>query len=377
MRFLIVSKHQLIRSLLRQILKNNHYKDYFIARDGREALSLTRKLNIDLVICDWDLPYINGIEMLKIMKEEPDNFLIPFIMLSAVQFEERYLYALEEGADGCVPIPFTEKTIIYLVDRIIDRQENPNPNQAFINQMRRLKFQKDHNQLISLGYEFLAANNDIQAALLTSESLYKKRELKKAEEILKKATTYGENSKVYDLLGKINLDKSDDIKSLSYFRKAHEINPLNTDRQMFIARNYLKRGDLATASDVLRKILNNKPTYMTIINIGKMYLEHGYVKEASKYMENINPIMETAELFYMFTIRLWQIGLKKKCVELLRQYINALPNCHYYYFHLGVILMRNKQYKKAERLIKRALEIDPDYEPARKCIEMIKSCNYG
>jgi two-component system chemotaxis response regulator CheY len=347
-----------------------------VTRDGREALSLTRKVDIDFVICDWELPYITGIEMLKIMKGEPDNFLIPFMMLTSSHFDERYLYALEEGADACLPVPFTENIIINMIETILDRKAHPPPHQFRIDEMMKMNLQEDHDRVISMGYEFLTSNNDIRAALLTGDSLYKKRKLKEAEQILEKATQYAKNSKVYDLLGKINMDKKDDIRSMGYFRKAQEINPLNTDRQLYIARSCLKRGEKKAASRILQKLIHEKPSYMTIINIGKMYLEYGYVKEAAKYLETLDPIMETAELFYMFTIRLWQIGKRNTCIRLLIKYMKKLPQCHFFSFHLGVIFMRKKQYKQAEILIQNSLEINPTYEPARKCLKMMRTHKY-
>jgi tetratricopeptide (TPR) repeat protein len=297
-------------------------------------------------------------------------------MLTSSHFDERYLYALEEGADACLPVPFTENIIMNMVETVLDRKVNPHPNQVHINQMMKMKLQEDHDQVISMGYEFLTSNNDIRAALLTGESLYQQRKLKKAEQILEQATQYGKNSKVYDLLGKINMDKRDDIRSMGYFQKAQDINPLNTDRQLYIARSCLKRGEKKAASRILKKMISEKPSYMTIINIGKMYLEYGYVKEAAKYMETLDPIMETAELFYMLTIRLWQIGKQNKCIELLAKYMKILPQCHYFSFHLGVIFMRKKQYKQAEILLKNALEMNPTYEPARKCLQMMRSHKY-
>lgn len=53
------------------------------ARDGKEALRFLRNQPINMELSDWNMPVMNGLELLKVMRSDPNFYTIPFIMITA------------------------------------------------------------------------------------------------------------------------------------------------------------------------------------------------------------------------------------------------------------------------------------------------------
>ncbi|MEO0287225.1 MAG: chemotaxis response regulator protein-glutamate methylesterase [candidate division WOR-3 bacterium] len=135
---LIVDDSFLMRRLLRDILEEDPDIEVVgTARDGKEALKLLRNLEVDVITLDYEMPDMNGIEVLeKIMKYNP----VPCIMVSAYTKEgaKITLEALSRGAFDFVPKPSGELSldIIKIRDELIDKIKS-----AKKVKMERIKFE--------------------------------------------------------------------------------------------------------------------------------------------------------------------------------------------------------------------------------------------
>ncbi|MEX2297109.1 MAG: phosphate regulon transcriptional regulator PhoB, partial [Dongiaceae bacterium] len=82
------------------------------AKDGEEALLLARERKPDLVLLDWMLPLISGIEVCRQLRRLPDTRSVPIIMLTARGEEGDKLRGLDSGADDYVTKPFSPSELI-------------------------------------------------------------------------------------------------------------------------------------------------------------------------------------------------------------------------------------------------------------------------
>jgi len=108
MKLLIVDDAKLIHFLVKKILKENDITDveFQDAFDGNEAIEMAKDFKPDLVLLDVVMPEKDGIEALKIIKEEnPD---IKVIMVSSLGTEEKVTEALKLGALAFIQKPFDE-----------------------------------------------------------------------------------------------------------------------------------------------------------------------------------------------------------------------------------------------------------------------------
>ncbi len=117
---LVVEDEQPIREMLKMVLS---YQNMTIteAENGNQAFELIKKETFDLVLLDWMLPDISGIEIAKRLKADSNTNKIPIIMLTAKGEEEDKIKGLECGADDYVTKPFSPKELSARIKAVLRR----------------------------------------------------------------------------------------------------------------------------------------------------------------------------------------------------------------------------------------------------------------
>lgn len=101
---LIIDDDPTIRLTLQRFLKSQGY-DVALAKDGEEGLSKAKELHPSLIICDWMMPVIDGLEVCRIIKSNPELANIYLILLTARDQEGDLVRGLEMGADDFLSKP--------------------------------------------------------------------------------------------------------------------------------------------------------------------------------------------------------------------------------------------------------------------------------
>ena len=117
---LIIDDEIHIVELLKFNLENNGYKvDY--SYDGFDGYLKTKEFQPDLILLDWMLPNISGIDLLKKIRSDETLEQIPVIMLTAKNMEEDKLEGLEDGADDYITKPFSVKEVLARITSVLRR----------------------------------------------------------------------------------------------------------------------------------------------------------------------------------------------------------------------------------------------------------------
>lgn len=116
MKILVVEDEENIRKVIKKILEINEF-EVLEARDGAEAMDIFYSEKIDLIILDWMLPKISGIEVLKMVREESS---LPILMLTAKSQEDDEVEGLEVGANDYLKKPFSLKILITRVKKLLN-----------------------------------------------------------------------------------------------------------------------------------------------------------------------------------------------------------------------------------------------------------------
>lgn len=87
--------------------------EVFSAANGREALDLIgqRGLNLSIILVDWNMPEMNGLEFVKTLRANPKFNQVPLMMVTTETEIEQMYRALEAGANEYVMKPFTDEVI--------------------------------------------------------------------------------------------------------------------------------------------------------------------------------------------------------------------------------------------------------------------------
>jgi len=116
---LIVDDANSIRMLARSILLDAGFKTVSQAKNGQDALNLLKRVPIDVVICDWNMPFMDGLQLFKAMHADPELKKIAFIMLTSSSETEKVKAAISAGVSYYILKPFNPDTLVKnLVDSL-------------------------------------------------------------------------------------------------------------------------------------------------------------------------------------------------------------------------------------------------------------------
>lgn len=118
-KILIVDDVNSIRMLARSILLDVGFKDVKQAKDGKDALKLVQQVHLDLIICDWNMPVMDGLELFKLLHADPKLKNIAFSMLTSSSESEKVKKAISEGITDYILKPFNADTLVkHVVDTL-------------------------------------------------------------------------------------------------------------------------------------------------------------------------------------------------------------------------------------------------------------------
>ncbi|HDY87763.1 MAG TPA: response regulator [bacterium] len=111
MKILIADDFPEVTRLIRNILKNIGFTNIREADGGKAVLRALKKEKYDLILCDWNMPDMPGIEVLKKIRSDDELKDIPFVMITAETEKEKILAAIKAGVSNYIVKPFNAQTI--------------------------------------------------------------------------------------------------------------------------------------------------------------------------------------------------------------------------------------------------------------------------
>ena len=118
MKILIVDDFATMRKILKNILKQIGFKNISEADDGKSALKILKKENFDLILSDWNMPGISGLELLNGIRFDNELKNIPFIMVTAEARKDNILEAVKAGVNSYIVKPFTAETVREKINKV-------------------------------------------------------------------------------------------------------------------------------------------------------------------------------------------------------------------------------------------------------------------
>lgn len=123
-KILVVDDFPTMRRIIRNLLKDLGFENVDEAEDGVQGMEKLRNSTFDLIVSDWNMPNMDGLEMLKKIREDSDLAKIPVLMVTAEAKKENIIAAAQAGANGYVVKPFTAATLEEKLDKIFEQLES-------------------------------------------------------------------------------------------------------------------------------------------------------------------------------------------------------------------------------------------------------------
>lgn len=120
-KFLVVDDFSTMRRIVRNLLKELGINNVDEAEDGSVALQKLKGGGFDFVISDWNMPNMNGLELLKAIRAEASLKHLPVLMITAEAKKENIIEAASAGASGYIVKPFTAITLSEKLNKIFEK----------------------------------------------------------------------------------------------------------------------------------------------------------------------------------------------------------------------------------------------------------------
>ncbi|MFN3704040.1 chemotaxis response regulator CheY [Thermomonas sp.] len=122
-RILIVDDFSTMRRIVKNLLNDLGFTNTAEADDGTTALAELHKAKFDLVVTDWNMPGMPGIDLLKAIRADAALAKIPVLMVTAEAKREQIIEAAQAGVNGYIIKPFTAATLEDKLTKIFERME--------------------------------------------------------------------------------------------------------------------------------------------------------------------------------------------------------------------------------------------------------------
>ena len=117
-KILTVDSSLKMRRIIKDMLRRFGYYNLLEAEDGKDALDYLKKVKIDCILSDWNIPEISGLELLKIIRSDQELRSIPFFMITAEADKENIMKAINEGVTDYIVRPFNIGTLKKKMDSL-------------------------------------------------------------------------------------------------------------------------------------------------------------------------------------------------------------------------------------------------------------------
>lgn len=123
MKILIVDDFSTMRRIIKNLLRDLGFNNTSEADDGNTALPMLQSGNFDFLVTDWNMPGMQGIDLLRAVRGDPKLAKLPVLMVTAEAKRDQIVEAAQAGVNGYVVKPFTAVTLKEKIDKIFERIE--------------------------------------------------------------------------------------------------------------------------------------------------------------------------------------------------------------------------------------------------------------
>lgn len=121
MKVLVVDDFSTMRRIIKNLLRDLGFTNISEADDGSTALPMLKDGNFDFVVTDWNMPGMQGIDLLKAIRADSNLSHIPVLLVTAEAKKEQIIMAAQAGVNGYIVKPFTAATLKTKLDKIFER----------------------------------------------------------------------------------------------------------------------------------------------------------------------------------------------------------------------------------------------------------------
>jgi two-component system, chemotaxis family, chemotaxis protein CheY len=121
MKILVVDDFSTMRRIVKNVLKQLGFENIEEAEDGAQALAKLKNGSFSFMVSDWNMPNMDGLDLLKAVRQDPALKALPILMVTAEAEKDKVVTAIQAGVNNYVVKPFTAEVFKEKMDRIFEK----------------------------------------------------------------------------------------------------------------------------------------------------------------------------------------------------------------------------------------------------------------
>jgi two-component system, chemotaxis family, chemotaxis protein CheY len=121
MKILVVDDFSTMRRIVKNLLKQLGFENIDEAEDGAQAYTKMKDGGYGFVVTDWNMPNMDGLDLLKKVRSDPAIKDTPMLMVTAEAEKEKVITAIQAGVNNYIVKPFTGEVLKEKMDKIFER----------------------------------------------------------------------------------------------------------------------------------------------------------------------------------------------------------------------------------------------------------------
>jgi two-component system chemotaxis response regulator CheY len=121
MKILVVDDFSTMRRIVKNVLKQLGYENIEEAEDGVQALAKLKAGNYGFMVSDWNMPNMDGLQLLMEVRKDPLLSTLPILMVTAEAEKDKVITAIQAGVNNYIVKPFTAEVFKEKMDKIFER----------------------------------------------------------------------------------------------------------------------------------------------------------------------------------------------------------------------------------------------------------------
>ena len=121
MKILVVDDFSTMRRIVKNLLRQIGYANIDEAEDGAQAYSKLKNGGYNFVVSDWNMPNMDGLDLLRKVRSDPDLKDLPILMVTAEAEKEKVITAIQAGVNNYIVKPFTGEVLKEKMDKILEK----------------------------------------------------------------------------------------------------------------------------------------------------------------------------------------------------------------------------------------------------------------
>jgi len=375
MTFLIVDDMDNMRRSIRAMLKLIQYgKVHHEAANGEIAWKmLSSGSHIDFVISDWNMPKMNGTELLNMMRTSKKLRDIPFLMITAETNQSIVAEAAEQDVDAYLTKPFVTATLEQKIKELLHYVTNPSQLTQLLKKSAAWREKGQVNKAIECARMAAELNKRSSRPLRELGRLFlKKNDVPLARRSFEKAISLNRlDIPSHHYLGQIALKLGEIEAAITHFTKALELSPRHADRAFKVATLLMSKNQLPEATKIIKVMLKNNPDNIALHeDTADSCFENGMYDLAAKYYQHVlNECPERDYLQKKLGTALLKTGDVRSSIEVLEKTIKRTPDDIDALLDLAQAYLDAKMRMRADKWASHALRLDPSNSRAKELLD--------